>query len=145
MDLIEQRLPGRTDDEERALRDVVHDVETTQRRRSAELGKPAPETPRGMSGRMERMNAHQLSLDEAMAALAAQLDELAAARLALLPADATEIRLGDVPQGVQDDRRHPVVCTSGGETVSLGGCSRIGAAEDRLRWFREAAERRRSQ
>lgn len=144
MKMIDERLPGRSDAEDRALRDLVRKVEIAERKRENEVGAQMPQTDRGRVGRTERMGEQQQSVKDTMAALKTRLDQLAEERLALLPADATEIRHGDGGGGdLRDDRRYPVVCTSAGQTVSLGGCSTQGPAEQRVAWFRDAAERRR--
>lgn len=143
MKLIEERLPGRTQDEDRALRELVRKVESVEKKRELEVGTQMPQTDRGRVGRSERLVGQQQAVNDAIAALTAKVNELAETRLQLLPADATDIKL-EHGSGDGDDR-HPVVCTSAGQRVPLGGCATLGPAEDRARWFREAAERRRSQ
>ncbi|MBA3393669.1 MAG: hypothetical protein H0T89_13555 [Deltaproteobacteria bacterium] len=145
MKIIDERLPGRSDAEDLALRDLVRKVEISERKRENEVSAQMPQTDRGRVGRTERMAEQQQSVKDAMAALKTKLDQLVEERLALLPADATDIRHGDGGGDLRDDRRYPVVCTSAGQTVSLGGCSTQGPAEQRVAWFRDAAERRRNQ
>lgn len=143
MKLIEERLPGRTEAEGRALAVHVRKLESAERKLQREGARARPVTERGMAGRLERILLLREEIDNAEAALKKRCDELAAARLKLLPDDATGIQIGASGGDVWDDRRYPVVCTSKGRLVSLGGCSTLGPAQDRERWFRLAAKRRR--
>ena len=142
MKMIDERLPGRTEAEDRALSPCRKAVEVAERRRVAELEKPFPSTDRGRFGRGERVDALQAALVAAEDALSMRLDELVAERLKLLPEDAEDISTGS-DSDRYDDRRYPVTCTSGGRLVPLGGCDRLGPAQDRERWFRDQAAARR--
>lgn len=145
IDLLDQLLPGRTDAEDKALAPSVRAVEVAERRYRSEVAKPLPPTDRGYYGRHERLTNLQQGIDDARAALRAKLEQLAEERLAMLPQDAMDIgHGGGGGDNLWDDRRYPVVCQSGGQFVSLGGCSTLGPAQDRVRWFQDAAERRRA-
>lgn len=146
MKMVDQLLPGRTKVEDRALAPQRRAVEVAERRFQRELGKPMPRTARGIFGRQQRLAALEQAVDDALAALRARLEQLAGERLQLLPNDAIEVGHGGGGGGdVWDDRRYPVVCTSGGRLISLGGCSTLGPAQDRVRWFQRALENRRGQ
>ena len=142
IDLLDQLLPGRTGAEDEALAPSVRAVEVAERRYQSELAKPLPSTDRGYYGRQERLTSLQQGIAHARAALRARLEQLAEERLAMLPDDATDIGHGGGGGDLWDDRRYPVVCRSSGQLVSLGGCMTLGPAQDRVRWFQDAAERR---
>ncbi len=144
-DVTEKMLPGRTAAEESAVKPFEDAVDRTERAVDRVVTKPMPGTQGGIARRL----AHQLevlpglngAVDDALAALAAKLAELGDARRALLPDGATDFRVvcnGDA----YDDTRYTVVCTSRWRTVALGGCTTLGPAQERQRWFeRELAAR----
>ncbi|MDQ3368203.1 MAG: hypothetical protein M3680_22495 [Myxococcota bacterium] len=91
MDVIEQRLPDRSEEEERALATCKRALESAEKKLNSELRAPLPGSDRGRLGRQERVEALQRAINERRAALVTMLDELAAARLGPVPTAAPDV------------------------------------------------------
>jgi hypothetical protein len=138
-DKLDEVLPGRTAVESRALKPLLDALERVRSAHDRRTRVPRPSTSAHVRSHFSRLLAElpeqQAKEQAAESALRGKTASLEEARRAMLPADARDLSIhtdGDR----YDDGRYVVTCrTSDFAWISLGGCTTLGSAPERLRWF----------